>query len=110
MRQKLVPGSAVGSDKRLKPVTILAVVNSAVDQNATDSMAETSDKSLMDKYLHMGTKSGGRTPATAPYWSWSSTSKGTTVGSNWYLCSKICMIWAAKTDGEYKDDQMTSSS
>ena len=59
MRQKLVPGSAVVSDKRLKPVTILAVVNSAVDQNATDAMAETAAKYLMDNFLQMGTKIGG---------------------------------------------------
>ena len=35
---QMVPGSAVGSAKRLKPVTISAVANSAVDQNATDDM------------------------------------------------------------------------
>ena len=56
---QMVPGSAVGSAKRLKPVTISAVANSAVDHNATDDMEETADKSLTDKFLHMGTKSGG---------------------------------------------------
>ena len=56
---QMVPGSTVGSAKQLERVTISAITNSAVDQNATDSMAETSAKSLMDKFLHMGTKSGG---------------------------------------------------
>ena len=55
----MVLGSAVGGAKRLKPVTIPAVANSAVDKNATDYMAETSAKYLMDKFLQMGTKSGG---------------------------------------------------
>ena len=56
---KMVPESTVGSAKRLKHVKMLAVANSAVDQNATDAMAETAAKSLMDNFLHMGTKSGG---------------------------------------------------
>ena len=55
----MVPGYSVGSPKRLNPVTILSVANSAVDQNSTDAMAETAAKSLMDNFLHMGTKSGG---------------------------------------------------
>ena len=55
----MVPGSAVGSSKRLKPLTILAVANYAVDPNATDAMSETAAKSLMDKFLYMVTKSGG---------------------------------------------------
>ena len=55
----MVPGSAVGSAKRLKPVTISAVANYVVDQSSTDAMAETSSKYLMDKFLQMGTKSGG---------------------------------------------------
>ena len=56
---RMVPGYSVGSPKRLNPVTILSVANSAVDQNSTDAMAETAAKSLMDNFLHMGTKSGG---------------------------------------------------
>ena len=56
---QMVPGSVVGSAKQFKPVIILAVANSVVDNNATDTMAETSAKSLMDKFLQMGTKSGG---------------------------------------------------
>ena len=55
----MVPVSAVGSSKRLKHLTILAVENSAVDTNATDAMVETAAKSLMDKFLYMVTKSGG---------------------------------------------------
>ena len=55
----MATGSIVGSDKRLKPVTISAVANSAVDQIATDAMAETDSKFVMDKFLQMGTKSGG---------------------------------------------------
>ena len=62
----------------------------------------------MDKFLQMGTKSGGRTLASAPHWSRSYTSKGHKVGPNQYVCANICMIWAATTDGEYKDDQITS--
>ena len=64
-------------------------------------MAETSAKSLMNKFLQMGTKSGGWTPATAPHWSRSSTSKGHKV--------IICMIWAATTKEEYNYDQITST-
>ena len=63
----MVLGSAVGGAKRLKPVTISAVANYAVGQNATDAIAETSDKHLMDKFLWMGTKSGDWTPATSPH-------------------------------------------
>ena len=63
----------------------------------------------MDNFFQMGTKSGDSTPATATRWSRSSTIKGHKVGPNWYLCAKICMIWAATTKGEYKDDQMTST-
>ena len=66
---QMVPGSTVGSANRLKPVTILDVKNSAVDQNAADAMAATATKSLIDKFLQMGTKSGGWTLATAPLWS-----------------------------------------
>ena len=55
----MVPGSAVGGAKRLKPVTISAVANSTVDQNVTDSMAKIAVKYLMDKSLQMCTKSGG---------------------------------------------------
>ena len=55
----MVPESTLGSAKQLNHVTILAVTNSAVDQNATDAMEETSAKYPMDKFLHMGTKSGG---------------------------------------------------
>ena len=55
---QMVPGSAVGSSKRLKPVKTLAVSNSAVYHNATDYMAETADKSMMYKFLQMGMKSG----------------------------------------------------
>ena len=55
----MVPGSTVGSSKRLKHVTILAVTNSEVDHNPTDDMAEPAAKSLMDNFLHMGTKIGG---------------------------------------------------
>ena len=80
-----------------------------VDQNATDAMSETAAKYLMDNFPQMGTKSGGWTPATAPHWSRSSTSKGNKVVPNWYLCANICMIWAANTEGEYKDDQITST-
>ena len=54
-----MPGSTVVSAKRLKLVTILDVINSGVNQNATDSMTEASDKSLMDNFLHIGTESGG---------------------------------------------------
>ena len=43
---QMVPLYAVGSAKRLKPVTILAVANSEVDQNSTDAMAETASKSI----------------------------------------------------------------
>ena len=56
---QMVPGSAVDSSKPLKHVTISDVANSAVGQNATDSMAETAFKYLMDKFLQMVTKSGG---------------------------------------------------
>ena len=93
----------------MKPVIISEIANSTVDQNATDYMAETAAKSLIYKFLQMGTKSGGQTPATAPHWSQSSTSKGHKVGPNRYLCANICMIWAVTTKGEYKDDQMTST-
>ena len=55
----MVPGSAVGSAKRLKPVTISAVANYVVDHNATDATEETASKSLMDKFLQMGTEIGG---------------------------------------------------
>ena len=55
----MVPGSEVGSAKRLQNVTLSAVSNSVVDQNATDAMSETAAKYLMDKFLRMGTKSGG---------------------------------------------------
>ena len=48
-------------------------------------------------------------PETAPHYSWSSTSKGHKVGPNWYLCATICMFWSVTTEGEYKDDQMTST-
>ena len=41
---QMVPVSAVGSDKRLKPVRILDVANSAVDHNSTDAMTETASK------------------------------------------------------------------
>ena len=56
---QMVPGSAVGSSKRLKPLIILDVANYVVDLNATDAMAETAAKSLMDNFLQMGTKIGG---------------------------------------------------
>ena len=55
----MVPGSAVCRAKRLKPFTISAVTNYAVDTNATDAMTERDDKSLIDKFLQMGTKSCG---------------------------------------------------
>ena len=55
---QMVPVSAVGSAKQLKPLTILAVPSSVVDPNATDAMSETTDKSLVDKFLQMGNKSG----------------------------------------------------
>ena len=55
----MVPGSAVGSAKRLKHVTISDIANSAVDHNTTDAMSKTAVKSLMDKFLQMGTKIGG---------------------------------------------------
>ena len=54
----MVPGSAVGSAKRLKPIAISSVANSAVNPNATDDMTEIAAKSLMDKFLQMSTKSG----------------------------------------------------
>ena len=57
--EQMMPGYAVGSVKRLNTVTISAVENSAVDQNATDAMSETAAKSLMDNFFRMGTKSGG---------------------------------------------------
>ena len=106
---QMVLGYAVGSAKWLKPVTISAVENSAVDQNANDDMAETAAKSLLDKFLHMGTKCGGWNTANAPHWSRSSTSKGHEVGPNRYLCAKIGIIWAAITKGDYKDEQMAST-
>ena len=56
---QMVTVSAVVGAKRLKPVIVLAVTNSAVDHNATYAMAEKSAKYLMDKFIHMGTKSGG---------------------------------------------------
>ena len=56
---QMVPGSAVGSAKQSRPITISAVKNSAVDLNATDAMVETTAKSLMDKFLQMGKKRGG---------------------------------------------------
>ena len=56
---QMVPVSAVGSAKQLKPLTILAVPSYVVDPNATDAISETADKSLMDKFLQMGTKSCG---------------------------------------------------
>ena len=65
---QMVPGSTVGSAKQLKPLTISAVTNFAVDPNTTDDMEEKSAKSLIDKFLQMGTKSGGLMPATAPHW------------------------------------------
>ena len=40
----MATGSIVGSDKRLKPVRILDVANSAVDHNSTDAMTETASK------------------------------------------------------------------
>ena len=95
---------AVGSDKWLKPLTTLDVANYVVDMNATDDMAETASKSLMDSFLQMGTKSGGWTPETAPHYSRSPTSKAHKISPNWYLCTKICMIWEATTKGEYKYD------
>ena len=55
----MVPESAVGSAKRLKPVIIQVVENSVVDTNATYAMVETAAKSLMGKFIKMGTKSGG---------------------------------------------------
>ena len=48
---QMVPGSTVGSAKPLKPVTISAVANYAVDPNATNAMVETSANYLMDKFL-----------------------------------------------------------
>ena len=56
---QMVPGSTVGSANQLKPVTVLDVANYAVDQNAKDAMVETSAKYPTDKFLQMGTKSGG---------------------------------------------------
>ena len=56
---QMVPVSAVGSAKRLKHVTISDIANSAVDHNTTDAMSKTAVKSLMDKFLQMGTKIGG---------------------------------------------------
>ena len=100
----MVPGSAVGSAKQLKPVTISAVANFAVDHNATDAIAETYYKHLMDKFLWMGTKSGGWTPATSPHWSRSSTSRGHKVVPNRYLYAKICMILEETTEGEYIEE------
>ena len=55
---QIVQGSAVDSAKVLTPVTISAVLNSAFDKNATDAMAYTAAKSLMEIFLQMGTKSG----------------------------------------------------
>ena len=37
------------------------------------------------------------------------TSKGHKFGPNRYLCAKICMIWSATTEREYKYDQMNST-
>ena len=56
---QMVLGYAVCSVKQLKPLTISAVVNSVVDLNATYYITETAAKSLMDNFLHMGTKIGG---------------------------------------------------
>ena len=64
---------------------------------------------MMDKFIQMGTQIGGWTPATAPHWSLSSTSKGHKVGPNRYLCAKIFMIWEAMTEVEYKYEQMIST-
>ena len=47
---QLVPGYTVDSDKQLKPVKILVVTNSTVDQNATGAMSETSAKYLIDNF------------------------------------------------------------
>ena len=56
---QMVPLSAVGSAKPLKPVIILAIKNSLIDQNATGAISETDAKSLIDNFLLMGTKFGG---------------------------------------------------
>ena len=56
---QMVPGSTVGSAKPLKPVIILAIKNSLIDQNATGAISETDAKSLIDNFLLMGTKFGG---------------------------------------------------
>ena len=54
----MAPGSVVGSAKQLPPVTILAVANSTVDQNATNAMEETYANYLMYKFLQIDTISG----------------------------------------------------
>ena len=105
----MLPGYAVGNAKWLNPITILAVANSVVDPNATDAMSETAAKYLMDKFLRMGTKSGGWTLETAIHWSRSSTAKAHKVGPNRYFYAEICMILASTTKGEYNDDQITST-
>ena len=56
---QMVPKYTVGSTNRLNHVTVSDVANYVVDHNATDTMAETAAKSLMDTFLQMGTKSGG---------------------------------------------------
>ena len=54
----MAPGSVVSSAKQLPPVTILAVANSTVDQNATNAMEETYANYLMYKFLQIDTISG----------------------------------------------------